>query len=95
MELSSIVLRISGVWKNVHTLVIINLVLLSWRSGSKVEGHGRMIDPPSRATMWRYGFDSPANYDDNQGYCGGKEVRQIFKHLSSSSSIFMFRKESE
>ncbi|KAK6627458.1 hypothetical protein RUM44_009935 [Polyplax serrata] len=36
-----------------------------------VEGHGRLIEPPSRATMWRYGFDTPPNYNDHELYCGG------------------------
>merc|ERR1712183_763592 len=35
-------------------------------------GHGRLMDPPSRASQWRLGFDNPPDYDDNQGYCGGK-----------------------
>ncbi|KAK6184668.1 hypothetical protein SNE40_007097 [Patella caerulea] len=40
----------------------------------RVKGHGRLIDPPSRASMWRYGFDLPqSDYDDNQGYCGGQQ----------------------
>merc|ERR1719516_256370 len=37
-----------------------------------VFGHGRLMDPPSRASQWRLGFDNPPDYDDNQGYCGGK-----------------------
>ncbi|XP_008548003.1 uncharacterized protein LOC103571572 [Microplitis demolitor] len=37
----------------------------------KVEGHGRLIEPPSRASMWRYGFDTPHDYNDNECYCGG------------------------
>ncbi|ESO89722.1 hypothetical protein LOTGIDRAFT_234125 [Lottia gigantea] len=38
-------------------------------------GHGRLIDPPSRASMWRHGFNLPQNdYDDNQGYCGGQQI---------------------
>ncbi|KAL8595513.1 hypothetical protein ACOMHN_000722 [Nucella lapillus] len=48
------------------------LLVLTWPQGSRVEGHGRLIDPPSRASMWRHGFDSPRDYDDNQGYCGGQ-----------------------
>jgi hypothetical protein len=29
-------------------------------------GHGRMIDPPQRGSMWRFGFDDVAlpNYND-------------------------------
>ena len=34
-------------------------------------GHGRLISPPGRSTMWRYGYKTPPNYNDNQMYCGG------------------------
>ena len=34
--------------------------------------HGRLTEPPSRASAWRFGFDTPENYDDNQLFCGGK-----------------------
>ncbi|CAH1722537.1 uncharacterized protein LOC114130703 [Aphis gossypii] len=37
----------------------------------ETNGHGRLIEPPSRASMWRYGFDTPPNYNDNELYCGG------------------------
>jgi len=36
-----------------------------------VKGHGRLIEPPSRASAWRFGFPTPPDYDDTQGYCGG------------------------
>ena len=36
-----------------------------------VEGHGRLWWPPSRAAMWRRGFDNPPNYNDNEQFCGG------------------------
>ncbi|XP_064601261.1 uncharacterized protein LOC135467415 [Liolophura sinensis] len=45
------------------------LPLVGWLQ--HVGGHGRLIDPPSRASMWRYGFSTPHNYDDNQLFCGG------------------------
>ncbi|KAL5274619.1 hypothetical protein ACFFRR_000984 [Megaselia abdita] len=35
------------------------------------DGHGRLIEPPSRATAWRYGFNTPPNYNDHELYCGG------------------------
>ncbi|GFO31860.1 cell wall integrity and stress response component 4-like [Plakobranchus ocellatus] len=35
-------------------------------------GHGRMMDPPSRNSMWRLGFSNPVNYNDNELYCGGR-----------------------
>lgn len=33
--------------------------------------HGRLIEPPSRASAWRYGFPTPHNYNDHELYCGG------------------------
>ena len=36
-----------------------------------VSGHARFIEPPSRASAWRYGFDTPPDYNDNQVFCGG------------------------
>ncbi|CAL4241686.1 unnamed protein product [Meganyctiphanes norvegica] len=38
---------------------------------SLVKGHGRLIEPPSRASAWRYGFQTPIDYQDNEGFCGG------------------------
>ncbi|CAH2052837.1 unnamed protein product, partial [Iphiclides podalirius] len=38
---------------------------------SGVKGHGRLIEPPSRASAWRFGFDTPHNYNDHELYCGG------------------------
>lgn len=46
-----------------------------------VQGHGRLIDPPSRSSMWRYGYRNPPNYNDNQLYCGGVQV--IFLYIQS------------
>lgn len=31
-----------------------------------VSGHGRLLDPPSRSSMWRFGLSSAVNYNDNQ-----------------------------
>ena len=39
-----------------------------------VSGHGRLVEPPSRSSMWRYGFNTPHNYDDNGLNCGGLNV---------------------
>lgn len=36
-----------------------------------ISGHGRLIDPPSRSSMWRLGFDNPRNYNDMELFCGG------------------------
>ncbi|XP_057323425.1 uncharacterized protein LOC130666440 [Microplitis mediator] len=45
--------------------------ILIFSVGGNVEGHGRLIEPPSRASMWRYGFDTPEDFTDNECYCGG------------------------
>ncbi|XP_059178733.1 uncharacterized protein LOC131957910 [Physella acuta] len=36
-----------------------------------VDGHGRLWDPPSRSSMWRRGYNTPVNYQDNELFCGG------------------------
>lgn len=41
----------------------------------QVNGHGRLINPPGRSTMWRYGFPTPHNADDHQLSCGGFGVQ--------------------
>ncbi|XP_076266066.1 uncharacterized protein LOC143199828 [Rhynchophorus ferrugineus] len=40
-----------------------------------VAGHGRLMDPPARNSMWRFGFPNPVNYNDNELYCGGYSVQ--------------------
>jgi hypothetical protein len=40
-----------------------------------IESHGRLMDPPGRGSMWRFGFDVPPNYDDMSNYCGGIDVQ--------------------
>lgn len=55
---------------------ILIVVLLDEKS--RVSGHGMMWDPPARATMWRVGFKTPINYDDNALNCGGRGVS--YKH---------------
>lgn len=37
----------------------------------KSEQHARMINPPARGSMWRFGFPVPANFDDMSLDCGG------------------------
>merc|ERR1712142_413028 len=36
-----------------------------------IAGHGYMINPAQRSSLWRWGFNSPTNYEDNELYCGG------------------------
>ncbi|KAF2895498.1 hypothetical protein ILUMI_10677, partial [Ignelater luminosus] len=36
-----------------------------------VSGHGMMLDPPNRSSLWRYDPTAPINYNDNEVFCGG------------------------
>ena len=52
------------------------LIILSLASSVyRVYGHGRMIDPPSRNSAWRYDFPNPPHYTDNELNCGGFNVQ--------------------
>ena len=51
--------------------IMILLLLLTGTTVTIVSGHGRLIEPPSRSTMWRYGFSNPPNFNDHEIYCGG------------------------
>ncbi|XP_047992371.1 uncharacterized protein LOC125231068 [Leguminivora glycinivorella] len=50
---------------------MISHIILLLASASLVLGHGRVTQPPSRASAWRLGFPTPANYDDDGLNCGG------------------------
>ncbi|XP_054707291.1 uncharacterized protein LOC129217070 [Uloborus diversus] len=54
-------------------VVIIFITFLHFPS--KVSGHGRLIEPPSRSSMWRFGFKTKPNYNDNELFCGGYTVQ--------------------
>ncbi|XP_069102406.1 uncharacterized protein [Argopecten irradians] len=50
------------------------------------EGHGRLLEPPSRSSMWRSMRNgspefpnAPINYNDNQLFCGGR-INFIYQH---------------
>lgn len=44
-------------------------------------GHGMVMDPPNRSSMWRFDHTSPPNYEDNQNFCGGMSVRELLMIL--------------
>merc|ERR1712001_85385 len=52
----------------------VGLVLLS-SLVFEIQGHGRLMEPVSRASAWRRGYPNPADYNDNQGYCGGYSLQ--------------------
>ncbi|KAK6184670.1 hypothetical protein SNE40_007098 [Patella caerulea] len=49
-----------------HLQIFLFLMLSAY-----VSGHARLSQPPSRSYMWRVGYDTPINYNDNQLNCGG------------------------
>lgn len=52
-------------------LIVVLFCLLNALLVKEASSHGRLIEPPSRASMWRYGFDTPHDYNDHECYCGG------------------------
>lgn len=46
-------------------------ILIALNIANLVKGHGRLMDPPARNSMWRFGFPNPVNYNDNELFCGG------------------------
>jgi hypothetical protein len=53
-------------------LTIVVVVLLIFVMGS--HEHGMLMDPVNRSSMWRKGYKTPENYEDNQLFCGGRSV---------------------
>jgi hypothetical protein len=33
--------------------------------------HGHLMEPVNRSSMWRRGYPTPVNYQDNEVFCGG------------------------
>ncbi|XP_013785525.1 uncharacterized protein LOC106469570 isoform X2 [Limulus polyphemus] len=59
------------VWRCVTSLTVCLLMITNVDHSA---GHGRLIDPPSRSSMWRYGFPTTPNYNDHELFCGGYQV---------------------
>ncbi|XP_033733302.1 uncharacterized protein LOC117322475 [Pecten maximus] len=59
------------------------VVLFSWPNmfSVVVNGHGYMLDPPGRSSMWRVGFNTPPNYDDNGLNCGHRSQPIAFNDV--------------
>ena len=58
----SLLTVLQGIFKTFLTLTLIPLVL----HPSLVDSHARLMEPPSRASMWRLGFDNPPDFNDHQ-----------------------------
>jgi predicted carbohydrate-binding protein with CBM5 and CBM33 domain len=62
-----------------NILILINLLVLFI---NRAEAHGRMENPPARNSAWRFGFNTPPNYNDNELNCGG-----LFHQISFGMSL--------
>jgi len=54
-------------------IILAVFVVTSMLGGSS--GEGRMTDPPARNAMWRFGYPTPTNYDDDFLFCGGPMIQ--------------------
>lgn len=55
---------------NFCSVILVGL-LLCFKKITVVTGHGRMIEPASRNSMWRYNYLNARNYNDMGLNCGG------------------------
>ncbi|KAJ3649521.1 hypothetical protein Zmor_021261 [Zophobas morio] len=51
------------------------VVLLLCLFVTKIAGHGMMLEPPNRSSLWRFDPSATPNYNDNQNFCGGADVQ--------------------
>lgn len=63
---------------------IVGLFLVSLFT-KEVLGHGYMVDPINRSSIWRVNASFPPNYEDNQNFCGGFQVFSSSLYLSLNS----------
>ncbi|XP_041356320.1 uncharacterized protein LOC121373666 [Gigantopelta aegis] len=52
--------------------MLVRVLYVLWLA-EVVSPHGHLKSPASRSSMWRYGWETAKNYDDNQLFCGGRE----------------------
>ncbi|KAJ3649522.1 hypothetical protein Zmor_021262 [Zophobas morio] len=52
-------------------LALVSLSLLV----TETLGHGMMLEPPNRSSLWRSDSSAPPNYTDNEVYCGGVDFQ--------------------
>ena len=61
-------------YKSIDFNILIKSLVLLITICEGVYGHGRLVDPPSRSSAWRYGFKTERNYNDQELFCGGFTV---------------------
>ena len=64
-------------------LLCITTFLWNWE---ETVGHGRLIEPAARASLWRFpeyaDHNPPVNWDDNELYCGTRSKVFLKPHLT-------------
>ena len=56
-----------------------------------ISGHGRLMEPPARNSMWRFGYGTPINYSDNEVFCGGVGSKYFSKLDNKAGGLgFLF-----
>ncbi|KAK4036923.1 hypothetical protein OUZ56_028967 [Daphnia magna] len=55
--------------------LLVVMVLVVVMAPTAIVGHGMMLNPPQRSSMFRFGFAVPPNYNDNSLNCGGFGVQ--------------------
>jgi len=58
----------------VRIVLLCSALLLQPLLYDAVAGHGRLVEPPSRASMWRYGYATTPDFQADQLWCGGFKV---------------------
>lgn len=53
----------------VYLIITTSVLILDYANG-----HGNLMNPPSRNSLWRFDKQAPINYDDNGLNCGGLDV---------------------
>ena len=62
-----------------ETKALFRVVLIMMVIMNMIDGHAKMTEPPMRSSMWRFGYDTPVNYNDNELFCGGIQVSTIYR----------------
>ncbi|KAK7081126.1 hypothetical protein SK128_027952 [Halocaridina rubra] len=55
--------------------LLLKVLLVGVVACVEINAHGYMISPAARNSAWRFGYDTPANYNDNELFCGGRQVQ--------------------
>lgn len=60
--------------RKVYAFATFTGLILVWGCVQSVSGHARLVEPPSRNTLWRFGYHAAPNFEDSELFCGGIKV---------------------